>query len=151
MQQNQRGDTIIEVMLAIAVVSMVLAASYKIANRALLTGRYAQEQTEALKYAESQLEKLKYKASLVKPLDEAGGTVYDTAASQTSFCLDDDVTMSKITTGSAQYAAKCTAKSGLYDLLITYDPPNNLYKARVSWESPIITNANVVVAYKLFQ
>lgn len=151
MQRNQRGDTIIEVMIAIAVVGMVLGASYRIANRALQTGRFAQEQTEALKIAESQVEKLKYKASQFKQGDAIAGTIFDTVPAETRFCVADDAAISKITTGNAQYGALCQGKSGLYDQLITYDAPNNLFKVVITWPSPITNNANVEVAYKLYQ
>lgn len=148
---SQRGDTIIEVMLAIAVVGMVLGASYRIANRALQTGRLAQEQTEALKIAESQIEKLKYKASQIGSDDSVSGTIFDTAATETSFCIADDAALSKITTNNAQYAALCKGRSGLYDQIVTYDGSNNLFKVVVTWPSPITNNANVEVAYKLYQ
>ena len=54
-----RGDTIVEVLLAMVVISLVLGASYGIANRSLAIGRAAHEQTEALKIAETQIELLK--------------------------------------------------------------------------------------------
>ncbi len=57
--RRQRGDTIIEVMLAMVVVGMVLGVSYGIANRSVIVGRDAQERTEALKHAETQLELIK--------------------------------------------------------------------------------------------
>lgn len=56
---KQRGDTIIEVLLAMSVIGLVLGSSFGIANRSLAIGRAAQERTEALKIAESQLELLK--------------------------------------------------------------------------------------------
>jgi len=150
-RSNERGDTIIEVMLAIAVVGMVLAAAYNIANRALMTGRYAQEQTEALKVAESQVEKLKYKASLFKQGDSIGGTIFDTAAGTTSFCIADDSNLSKVTVAASNYATDCALRSGLYTPKADYDAANNLFTVTVSWESPLVTNAKVEVAYKLYQ
>lgn len=56
---KQRGDTIIEVMLAMAVIGMVLGVAYGIANRSVAIGRSAQERSEALKFAESQVELIK--------------------------------------------------------------------------------------------
>ena len=150
-RNNQHGDTIIEVMLAVAVVGMVLAASYSIANRALLTGRYAQEQTEALKQAESQVEKLKYKASQFKQGDSVTGTIFDTVVTATTFCIGDDANLSKVTSSDASYATVCKGRSGLYDQAVTYDAANNLYRVVITWDSPIIKNANVEVAYKLYQ
>ncbi len=54
-----RGDTIIEVLLAMTVIGLVLGSSYAIANRSLRIGREAQERTEALKIVETQLERLR--------------------------------------------------------------------------------------------
>ncbi len=55
----QVGDTIIEVLLAMAVIGIVLASAFGLANQAVRTGRDAHERGEALKLAESQLELLK--------------------------------------------------------------------------------------------
>ena len=60
---EQRGDTIIEVLLAMSVLGMVLGTSFGIVNRSLATGRDAQERSEATKLAESQVEKLKTASS----------------------------------------------------------------------------------------
>lgn len=56
---DKRGDTIVEVLIAIAVLSMVLATSYGLANKSALAVRQAQERTEALKLSEEQLERLR--------------------------------------------------------------------------------------------
>lgn len=59
-----RGDTIIEVLISIAVVSAVLGGAYASANRSLNATRQAQERGESLKLAEEQLERLKSFAKL---------------------------------------------------------------------------------------
>ena len=56
---RERGDTIVEVLIAIAVVSMVLGGAYVTTNRSLLSARDAQERAIALKLTESQIEQLK--------------------------------------------------------------------------------------------
>lgn len=56
---KQNGDTIVEVLIAIAVVSGVLGATYSIMNRNMLLVRDNQERSEASKIAQSQLELLK--------------------------------------------------------------------------------------------
>lgn len=61
---SQRGDTLVEVLLAIAVVSSVLAISYSIMNRTLLTIRDNQERTEATKLAQAQIESIRGASSL---------------------------------------------------------------------------------------
>src|SRR5262245_22324828 len=55
----QRGDTIVEVLVAIGVISLVLGAAYVMTNRSAQNTRAAQERDNALKLAESQVERLK--------------------------------------------------------------------------------------------
>lgn len=56
---KQSGDTIVEVLIAIAVLSTVLGGAFAASNRSLKTTRQTQERAEALKVVETQLEKLK--------------------------------------------------------------------------------------------
>jgi len=58
-QMGQRGDTIVEVLIAITVVSMILGGAYVTTNHSLLATRDAQERADGLKLVESQLEQLK--------------------------------------------------------------------------------------------
>ncbi len=57
--RRERGDTIVEVLIAIAVVSLVLAGAYVTTNHSLQATRAAQERAVALKLAESQIERIK--------------------------------------------------------------------------------------------
>ena len=76
---SRTGDTIIEVLVSMAIIGMVLGASYTMVSRSLGVSRTTQERTEALKYAESQIEQ-------IRALDSTAKT---TLYSQTSdFCLD---------------------------------------------------------------
>lgn len=56
---NQRGDTIMEVLIVVAVLSLILTLSFAITNRSTQGNRQAQERSEAFKYTESQIELLK--------------------------------------------------------------------------------------------
>ena len=56
---NQLGDTIVEVLIVIAVISLVMAGAYVTTNRSLLATRAAQERGNALKLAETQIEEIK--------------------------------------------------------------------------------------------
>lgn len=58
-QMRERGDTLVEVLIAISVVSLILGGAYITTNRSLLATRAAEERGNALKLAESQLEQLK--------------------------------------------------------------------------------------------
>lgn len=56
---GERGDTMVEVLIAIAVVSLVLGGAYVTTNNSLQSARAAQERSIALKLAESQIEQIK--------------------------------------------------------------------------------------------
>lgn len=85
---KQRGDTILEVLIAVAVLSFALATSYTMANRSVLSVRQAQERAESSKITNSQLERLKQymsvpsQANLIPPAGSvfcvnADGTAID--------------------------------------------------------------------------
>jgi prepilin-type N-terminal cleavage/methylation domain-containing protein len=59
---SNRGDTLVEVLLAIAIVSLVLSASFASARQSLLNTQRSQERAEAARYVEQQLERLKVAA-----------------------------------------------------------------------------------------
>lgn len=88
-RSNQRGDTIVEVLLAIAIIGAVLGGAYVVANRNTMINRASQERLEAIKVAEGQLERLKAKAASDSSL-----------FNQTSFCLNNTNTI--VTSTSAQ-------------------------------------------------
>lgn len=60
---NSTGDTIVEVLIAITIVSFVLSGAYVSSGRSLTATRQAQERVESLKLAEEQLERLKVAAT----------------------------------------------------------------------------------------
>jgi prepilin-type N-terminal cleavage/methylation domain-containing protein len=55
---NQSGDTIIEVLIAMAILAVILTGAYATSNRSLITERDAQEHSEALTVAQTQVEDL---------------------------------------------------------------------------------------------
>jgi type II secretory pathway pseudopilin PulG len=83
-KKGQSGDTIVEVLIATAIIGLVMTVSYATAQRSVLVGRRAQERVEGLKVAESQVEILKSLAPLASP------NIFDaSAASPTNptFCV----------------------------------------------------------------
>jgi len=75
MRFTERGDTIVEVLLAILVIGAVLTGAYVTANQTLNANRASQERSEALKYVEKQLEQLKANVDTI-------------GAQPNAFCLD---------------------------------------------------------------
>lgn len=57
------GDTIVEVLIALAVLSLAFAISYSTATRALQVSQNSQEHSLALEYLDSQVEALRYVAT----------------------------------------------------------------------------------------
>ncbi len=82
---SPKGDTIVEVLIALAVLGVVMTAGYAISTRSLSSVRAAQERSEALKIAESQLELLRNK------IYELGGVPNEDIKvdpPETAFCFD---------------------------------------------------------------
>lgn len=61
---TQRGDTILEVLIAVAVLSLILTTTYALANRSTQANRQAAERSEAAKIVQSEMEKLKLYVSI---------------------------------------------------------------------------------------
>lgn len=59
---NRRGDTIVEVMIVLAILGLAMGIAYATANRSLLNARQAQENSQATEYVQSQVEALRYLA-----------------------------------------------------------------------------------------
>ncbi len=76
---NSVGDTIVEVLIAIAVVSLVLGGAFTSTRKSANATRTAQEQGEALKLAESQVEQIKIALDndppTMIPPDHSAGTI----------------------------------------------------------------------------
>jgi Tfp pilus assembly protein PilV len=78
------GDTIVEVLIALTVVTSILGGAYITSNRNLNNTRQSQERGEALKTAESQVERL-------KALVATGSTTPFTVTG--NFCMDSNNTV----------------------------------------------------------
>ena len=126
--KKQRGDTIIEVLLAMSVIGVVLGSAFGIANRSLATGRAAQERTDALKIAETQLELLKTYYPLNPSIE----------ARAAPFCIDETQPVAAVVVDDS--AAACqningSGSTGIYSVSIV--PPAGAlspYEVTVTWE-----------------
>lgn len=61
---RQSGDTIVEVLIAIAITSLILVGAFQSARISLTGTRRSQERVEGLKVAEEQLERLREQTSI---------------------------------------------------------------------------------------
>jgi hypothetical protein len=147
------GDTIIEVLVCIAILMAVLSGAYLTANRSLENFRHSQERLEATKLAESQIEKIKQVVS--EPLN---GRLFDlpNAGDRVGrpFCLSDtglvptkrDLNWSAMPSlatdplsGSLYPSPQCFNIQGRYNLSIVYTQTDtdsyrqNQFTVRVRW------------------
>lgn len=113
---NSRGDTIVEVLIAIAIISLVLAGAYVSANRSAKATRTAQEHGEALKAAESQVELIKVAARTGAPDIFSAG----------DFCI----------TGGTLGASCVTPPTGVeYTTIVIHASGSHDFVVRTTWDS----------------
>lgn len=140
------GDTIVEVMIAMAILGLVLGTSYATAAQSLQVGRRAQERTEATKLVEAQLEQLKFYSK------DAAMNIFNTAAGARQFCIKNGT--KHLIAGSfddhVSYPAEC--KDGLYSVGVQYDPAaNDTFIVQARWDrlGNLAVTENVLVRYRM--
>jgi type II secretory pathway pseudopilin PulG len=135
---NLRGDTIIEVLIALSVIGAVIGGAYATASRSLNVGRQAQERAEATRVAESQVESLKALAGSI----DSSGDIFD---HEGDFCVnagevvqtgsssgqDTEVAVLETGTASAQYNEECVFAPRYFTSISRED---NTFTVLVRWE-----------------
>ena len=119
---NQRGDTIVEVMIAIAVVSFMLVAAYVTANKNTLINQETQERGQAMQLVTTQIEFLHSKSIGSNNCFDTGGNPVGTAADNTPCMVNADGTKD---TSHAQPE---------FTLAITHGV-GTTYKVQITWAS----------------
>lgn len=106
---NARGDTIVEVLIVLAVLGLAIGVSYATANSSLQTTRAAQEDAQASELLQSQLEAMR---SL------AGTDPTNIYQSGSAFCINSAFT-AVVDTNSVSPAPACI-QDNLYTISINY-------------------------------
>jgi type II secretory pathway pseudopilin PulG len=132
---KERGDTIVEVLIAMTVASSVLGVTYATMNRNIITARANQERTEADKLIQGQLESLK---NLSLP------ATVDTIVDADHFCINGSSIVSlaatvpnaNVESDDLSLYQTCVSTNGLYHYVIVHDGPvgSNQYKLYVRWD-----------------
>lgn len=138
---NQRGDTIVEVLISIAVITSVLGGTFAIANRSQKTVQANHERDQAMLYANQQAEYIRKASS-----DERGDFITNVGSSS-PFCMNGVLVSSIVKSTNPSYLAKCKYEN-LYMVSIvasqstTTFPPSgyDTYTITVSWDS-LVSNA----------
>ena len=146
----QRGDTIVEVLIAIAVASSVLAVIYSTMNRNLLITRDTQERAEATKIVQGQMELLKAHVDN-GDVTVNNGTFCLDASSPTAVAGFTGTPTNTLPEDFSHYPANCKGKglSGLYNIAVVAN--SGLYKIYVRWDNVQGTGTQdqVVMVYKI--
>lgn len=121
---SERGDTIIEVLFAMAIIGVVLAAAYAVASKNLRVSQLAKERVQATAVAIGQLDQLK---SLDTPEEDAD------VASGNPFCID--ITQADYIISGSPLPAACTVSSR-FERSISRNSSTGTYVVKVEWIPP---------------
>jgi len=141
----QRGDTIIEVLICVLIVSMVLGGAYVTVHRASQGIRNSQEHAEALKLVQSQLEQLRTNASSDSPTVFVAGT---------PFCMVGEAEATTDANRCGQNAGgDPTNTEPVYHLAITRTSSSGgaLFKVEATWTTVTGQPAKETIYYRLYQ
>lgn len=130
MPRSQRGDTIIEVLIATGIVSLVLTSAFALTSRNVRANQAVQEQAYAQKLVEKQVELLRAVAS--KPTVDK--------------CFNDSGTPVELTD------AACKPTNGGATYKLTVHPTNlatNTYSITATWHNLTGGDANITVYYRV--
>ena len=139
--RSTRGDTIVEVLISVTIISFVLGAAYLLTSHSLQAGLAAREHSEALNYVQGQIERLK----IAKETDPNFNATYRLSTPPNpAFCLFVDPsgatkTVSKVAAADPRCAVdSATPVGGRYHLSTTYSKPTDVnpktFKFSATWE-----------------
>ncbi len=130
-RQKQRGDTIVEVLISLAIISVVLAAGYALASHSLNSSTRAQQRSEALAYAQGQVEFIKNACSDPSaPLCTAYKNQAQGFCVQPSGAVDSSVNTDGL---CSNYPDKTTTSP--YGVGVIYDPLSKVFSVSAAWTS----------------
>lgn len=131
---NSKGDTIVEVLIAVAVLGMIIAGAYTVTNKSLQQIRQSQERNEAYNIAIANADRLN--EAVAKDASLAG------AAKPNIFCIKNDLTTASASTPSTTDLAVATSSS--YNIACPSFGPSGRYRVYIDRD---ITPANNFTVY----
>lgn len=152
LSRKEAGDTIIEVLIATAVVGTVVGSSLSVINHILNNAQQAKEHEEALELIEGQVEVLRVVAIHPNP-----NPILNIFSHNGPFCLKNDgslIAISDSNLPASTYPAGC--KFGVdadsrYNLgLIQRTSGSNTFYAYANWEGPSGGQEQVNVIYRVY-
>lgn len=154
--RSDKGDTIVEVMIVLAVLGFAISLAFATANRSLLNARQAQENSEATAYVQSQVEALQTMAALGTPTTG----IFDPTLS-TPFCIENitaasptiETTLTNCGFGDVGYLVvvyPCDHQSPLAGTPCTTNTDNNTFAVRATWPDVFGSETDsVTITYRI--
>lgn len=149
-----KGDTIVEVLMAILVASLVIAGAFSSARSSLTSNRDSQERNEAIKLAQGQIELLSYLAG------QNNDDIFNSSTGL--FCIRQS-DQSLVNFGASTlpaldsdnfsiYPSECRNQNSRYNVSVKYDSGDNLFTTTVRWARfGEAINQEAIIRYRLYQ
>lgn len=153
-QRKQAGDTIVEVMIAMAVATAVLGSAYTITSKSLTNTRMAQEHSEALKIAQAQVEQIRaiaLSSSANAPIfnSVSAGCIATSGANKGQ--LKQFTSTTNVPDPVSNYPSECKDIGSVqYRTGFKYNSANNTFSVFVNWDGANGVDAQVKSTYKAY-
>lgn len=154
---SQRGDTIVEVLICVLIVSVILGGAYTTTRQSANGVRNSQEHAEGLKLIQSQVEQLRTGATKAPP------NIFTTPAPPAALCMVNGAPIVATNPGCQQNRSveAASAEDLAYRLSIKRSPcavpptpaiPNcTKFEIRADWDGVTGTPAQETIFYRLYQ
>ncbi len=147
---GKQGDTIVEVLIAVVVVSTVLVGAFTIANKSSQAVRMAQERSEAMKIAAGEVE------HLMSSVPAGVGQCFNAAATPPGYVSALTVAIPALGSSGdvdGSYKSECKSGAGVtYSRFIDNDSPPSgtpkTYTVHVRWDGLNGTRQEVTYKYR---
>lgn len=150
LRNNHFGDTIVEVMIVLAVLGLAIGISYATANRSLLNARQAQENTQATELVNAQVEQLRALSTITDSTNP--NYIYRSSY----FCISGGSVVggfgstAPILTTYANYPGSCV--NSFYHLSVKYTVANDKFTVKAIWDDALGQGQDTVTfVYRLHQ
>lgn len=146
---NSKGDTIVEVLIAVAIVSSVLVAAFLVTQKSAIAVRDSQERGEMLQRLQGQVELVR--ALAAKEATDTTG-VFDTTPNK-YFCIKETsptYPRNNLPASLNDYAGCTFGSNGLYKIDVTYDSAMKVFTFRGTWDRVGGGEAKMQLNYRVY-
>lgn len=158
-RSKQSGDTIVEVLVAIAIVSAVLTGAFIVTQKSAQAVRGSQEHAEMAQILQGQVEAIR--ALALTSTDDVSGVFANGAGSSQYFCIGTNASSAlefnkridssaQSLTDIANYNTGCKNIQKLYNIAIRYDPATHVFYFNGTWDKLGGGSNSVQFSYKVY-